>query len=180
MASALLRSGENMSEIRCRTHTRRKRRKGTALSLLAIPAGVAVWLILWKFGFIASIVGFGVVWVAVQLYVRGAGGAISRLGAFIILGIVVVTLLLSFLSGMVYDAASEIGEASGLSTWEAFTHDQFWSVFWDAFPDALPTYRSDFLIAAAFGALGAFSMLRAVFQHAAQPVQPAGAQDSAE
>jgi hypothetical protein len=147
--------------------------KGTAFALLAVPAGVAVWLILWKFGFIASIVGFGAVWVAVQLYVRGSGGVISRLGAFIILGIVVVTLLLSFLSGMVYDAADEIGKASSMTTWEAFTHDKFWTVFWDAFPDALPLYKKDFLIASAFGALGAFSMLRTVFQQAAQaPIAP--------
>ena len=115
--------------------------KGTAFALLAIPAGVAVWLVLWKFGFIASIVGFGVVWAAVQLYVRGSGGVISRVGAVAILGVVVVTLLLSFLSGMVYDAASQIGDLSGLSTWEAFTHDGFWSAFWDGFPDALPSYR---------------------------------------
>ncbi|KAA1399304.1 hypothetical protein [Aeromicrobium ginsengisoli] len=154
--------------------------RGTLFALLAIPAGVAVWLILWKFGFIASIVGFGVVWAAVQLYARGSGGSISRVGALLILAIVVVTLLLSFLSGMVYDAASEIGELSGLSTWEAFTHDSFWSVFWDAFPDALPSYRKDFLIAAAFGALGAFSMLRAVFQQAAQPAHTAGTHDTAE
>ena len=154
--------------------------KGTAFALLAIPAGVAVWLVLWKFGFIASIVGFGVVWAAVQLYVRGSGGVISRVGAVAILGVVVVTLLLSFLSGMVYDAASQIGDLSGLSTWEAFTHDGFWSAFWDAFPDALPSYRKDFLIASAFGALGAFSMLRAVFQQAAQPVQPARTHDSTE
>src|SRR3982750_2359813 len=93
--------------------------RGTLFALLAVPAGVAVWLILWKFGFIASIVGFGVVWAAVQLYVRGSGGVISRVGAVAILGIVVVTLLLSFLSGMVYDAASQIGDLSGLSTWGA-------------------------------------------------------------
>ena len=159
--------------------------KGTAFALLAIPAGVAVWLILWKFGFIASIVGFGVVWVAVQLYVRGSGGAISRLGAFVILGVVVVTLLLSFFSGMVYDVAEEVGKASSMTTWEAFTHDRFWPFFWDVFSDILPEYRTDFLIAAGFGALGAFSMLRAVFQHAAQPAAApqtptSGAQDSAE
>lgn len=154
--------------------------KGAAFALLAIPAGVAVWLILWKFGFIASIVGFGVVWAAVQLYARGSGGVISRLGAFIILGIVVVTLLLSFLAGMVYDVAEEIGKASSLSTWEAFTHDKFWSFFWDVFSDILPEYRKDFLFAAGFGALGAFSMLRAVFQQAGQPAAPSGTQGSAE
>ena len=159
--------------------------RGTALALLAVPAGVAVWLILWKLGFIASIVGFGVVWAAVQLYVRGSGGLISRLGAFIILGIVVVTLLLSFFAGMVYDAAHEIGEASSLSTWEAFRHELFWSTFWDAFPDALPAYKKDFLFAAGFGALGAFSMLRAVFQQSGRPpvqppAAPSGAQNSAE
>jgi hypothetical protein len=154
--------------------------KGTLFALLAVPAGVAVWLILWKFGFIASIVGFGVVWAAVQLYVRGSGGAISRLGAFIILGIVIVTLLLSFFAGMVYDVAEEVGKASSLTTWEAFTHDRFWSFFWDVFSDILPEYRGDFLFAAGFGALGAFSMLRAVFQHSAQPAAVPRPQDSAE
>lgn len=173
MASALLQSGNFMSENFVAPAPVENVGKGTAFALLAIPAGVAVWLILWKFGFIASIVGFGVVWVAVQLYVRGSGGVISRLGAFIILGIVVLTLLLSFLAGMVYDVAEVIGEANSMTTWEAFTHDKFWTIFSDNFSDILPDYRKDFLFAAAFGALGAFSMLRAVFQQAAQaPIAP--------
>jgi hypothetical protein len=141
--------------------------RGAVFALLVVPAGIAVWLVLWKFGFIASIVAFGVVWAAVQLYVRGSGGAISRAGAFVILGLVVVTLLLSFLAGMVYDVASEVGKASSLSTWGTLTHDGFWTFFWDVFPDALDTYKGSFAFAAAFGALGAFRTLRSVFQHSA-------------
>jgi hypothetical protein len=141
--------------------------KGAAFALLVVPAGVAAWLVLWNFGFIASIVAFGIVWAAVQLYVRGSGGALGRAGAFIILGLVIVTLLLSFLSSMVFDAATQIGEVESVSTWAAIRLDGFWSFFWDAFPDALPGYKKDFLIATAFGALGTLGTLRAVFRHTA-------------
>jgi len=141
--------------------------RGAALALVVLPAGVLVWLLLWKAGFIASIVAFGIVWAAVMLYRFGSGGALGRTGAFIVLAIVIVTLLLSFLSGMVFDAATELGKINDLSTWEAFRHPQFWSTFWDVFPDVLPDYKTDFAIAAGFGALGAFSSLRAVFQQTA-------------
>jgi hypothetical protein len=70
-------------------------------------------------------------------------------------------------TGMVFDAATELGKINDLSTWDAFRHPQFWSTFWDVFPDVLPDYKTDFAIAAGFGALGAFSSLRAVFQQTA-------------
>ena len=140
-----------------------KVQRGSLLALAVIPLGVAAWLVLWNFGFIASIVALGIAWGAYALYKIGSGGAISRTGASVILAIVIVTLLLCFVAGMVLDAATEIGNASGMSTWDTFTHPEFWSTFWSAFPDVLSDYLPDFAIATAFGALGAFRTLRSAF-----------------
>ncbi|MCW2752255.1 MAG: putative rane protein [Aeromicrobium sp.] len=159
MSEALAAPAENIS-------------RGITFALLVVPAGIAAWLVLWSFGFIASLVAWGIVWAAVQLYVRGSGGRLSRPGAFAILTIVVVTLLLAFFSGMVYDAAHDLGKISSLTTWEAFTHPQFWPTFWDFFPNALPDYLPNFAMAVAFGALGSFRTLRGVFQHTATAPSP--------
>lgn len=147
--------------------------RGALLALLVIPAGVGAWLLVWSFGYIASIVAAGVAFGAFWLYTRGAGG-ISRLGALVVLGITVVTLLLAFFSGIVLDAARGFGEGSGLGTWGAFTHEQFWPTFWDIVPPVLPDYGSDFAWALGFGALGSWATLRTAFAAAkGVPAAPA-------
>lgn len=148
-------------------------RRGTLVALATIPAGVAVWLVVWGFGFIASIIGAAVAVVAVRLYLWGAG-RISRVGAVIVVAITVATLLLAFFAGIVLDAAQAFGDISGLGAWGAFTHDGFWPMFWEVAPDAFPEYVPDFLWAIGFGALGSFSTLRGVFAAtgAAVPAAP--------
>ncbi|WP_202627620.1 hypothetical protein [Cellulomonas sp. APG4] len=136
--------------------------RGALVALLTVPAGVAVWVLVWGMGFIASIVGFGVAFLALRLYVWGAG-RISRVGALVVLAVTVVTLLLAFFGGIVYDAAHGIGQVSGLGTWAAFTHAEFWPTFSTLLPEALPEYLPDFGLASAFGALGAFTTLRSAF-----------------
>lgn len=151
--------------------------RGTLVALATVPVGVVAWVVLWGFGFIASLVAFGVAVLALWLYTWGAG-SISRKGAMVVLGITVITLLLAFFSGIVLDAARGFGEGSGLGAWGAFRHPDFWPAFWEVWPDAAPEYMPDFAWAAAFGALGSFRTLRAAFAATAvRPAQPAvGAQ----
>lgn len=146
--------------------------RGALLALLTVPAGVAVWVLVWGMGFIASIVGFGVAFLALRLYVWGAG-RISRAGALVVLAVTVVTLLLAFFGGIVYDAALGLGQLGGMSTWQAFTHPGFWPTFSTLLPEALPEYLPDFGLASAFGALGAFTTLRSAFAVAEAATPPA-------
>lgn len=146
--------------------------RGALAALVVIPVGVLAWVVVWSLGYIAAIVGAVVAFGAFWLYVRGAG-RISRVGALVVLGITVVTLLLAFFAGIVLDVARGFGEGSGLGTWGAFTHDQFWPSFWELFPDILPEYKGDFAWAIGFGALGSFATLRTAFA-AASGGTPAG------
>ena len=136
--------------------------RGALFSLATIPAGVAVWVLLWGLGFIASIVAALVAFLAVRLYVWGAG-RLSRVGAVVVVAVTVVTLALAFFGGIVLDGAVGFGELSGLGTWGAFLHEEFWPAFWLVFPEAAPEYLPDLGWAVAFGALGSFATLRAAF-----------------
>lgn len=148
--------------------------RGALLALLVLPAGVAAWLVVWSLGYIASIVAALVAVGAFWLYTRGAG-AISRRGALVVLGITVLTLVVAFFGGIVLDAAQGLGEASGLGTWGAFTHEQFWPTFWDVVPPVLPDYGTDFAWALGFGALGSWATLRTAFAAAKPAPAPAPA-----
>ncbi|MEO7016604.1 MAG: hypothetical protein ABI130_05820 [Leifsonia sp.] len=45
--------------------------RGIALSLLVMPVGVVLWVLIWNVGFIASIVSYGVAFAEVWLYRSG-------------------------------------------------------------------------------------------------------------
>lgn len=143
--------------------------RGALLALLTIPVGVAAWVVLWGFGFIASIVAAGVAFLSLRLYLWGAS-RISRVGALVVLAVTVVTLLLAFFGGIVFDAARGIGEVSGLGTWGALMHEEFWPTFAELLPEAFPAYLPDLGWALGFGALGSFATLRSAFAAAATPV----------
>lgn len=142
--------------------------RGALVALVTIPVGVALWVVLWGFGFIASLVAALVAFLALRLYVWGAG-RLSRLGAVVVVAVTVATLLLAFLGGIVLDAAMVFGDASGLGTWGAFVHEEFWPTFWAVLPEALPEYLPDLAWAVGFGALGSYATLRAAFA-ATRPV----------
>jgi hypothetical protein len=153
-------------------------RRGALLALATIPLGVVVWVVLWGFGFIASLVAAGVAILALRLYVWGAG-QLSRRGAVVVVAITVATLLLAFFAGIVLDAAMAFGDLSGLGAWGAFVHEDFWPAFWEVMPDAMPEYLPDFGWALAFGALGSYATLRAVFT-ATRPVATVAASTAPE
>ncbi|NTW42433.1 MAG: hypothetical protein HGA44_21590 [Cellulomonadaceae bacterium] len=146
-------------------------RRGALFALATIPVGVLVWVVLWSLGFIASLVAAMVAFLAMWLYVRGAG-RLSRAGAVVVVVITVTTLMLAFFGGIVLDFAVALGEGSGLGTWGAFVHERFWPTLWAVLPDALPEYLPDFAWAVGFGALGSFATLRGAFA-ATRPVAPA-------
>jgi len=145
--------------------------RGALAALITVPVGIAAWVVVWSFGYVAAIVGFVVAFLALRLYVWGAG-RISRAGAAIVLLITVVTLGLAFLAGIVYDAALSFGDASELGTWGALTHPDFWPVFAEILPVAFPDYLPDLGWALGFGALGSFATLRAAFSTPATPDAP--------
>jgi len=147
-------------------------RRGTLAALVTVPVGVAAWVLIWGLGYVTAIVGAVVAFVALRLYVWGAG-RISRVGATVVLVTTAVTLLLALFAGMVYDGATAFVEGSGLSAWAALTHGEFWPLFFEVLPDALPDYLPDFGWAIGFGALGSFAVLRSAFAAAKTPDEAA-------
>ena len=138
-------------------------------ALIALPAGVIVWDILWGFGFVASIVAFGVAYIAVRLYRFGSGGRVTRNGAIAVAIITIGTLLIAFISGFAVDVVGLYTQQFGVSIPEALVAPRFWSIVFAAMTSiqALPTL----LLAVAFGALGCFGILRTAFLQTR--VQPA-------
>jgi len=141
--------------------------RGVIFALVAVPAGVIAWDIIWSVGFIASIVGFGVAWFAVRLYRFGSGGRISRNGAIAVTVITVVTLLLAFISGYVIDMVVQFTQATGGSIPEGLVDSRVWSF---AFQNMVSGQAIvSLLLAALFGVLGCFSILRGAFRQARMP-----------
>jgi hypothetical protein len=136
--------------------------RGAALALLAIPVGVIIWSVIANFGFYASIVSFVVAAAAVWLYRRGSGGIISRSGAWVVLGVVVVTLILSFFAEMV------IGSVGGFKNFSLIGDPRFWPLFWGDFSEIFKSDLPSFGLGLLFAALGCFRVLGRAFATAHQ------------
>lgn len=148
--------------------------RGTVMALLAIPAGVALWVIIWSFGFIASIVAFAIAAAAVWLYRFGSGGRVGRGGAIRVTVITIVTLLLAFVAGLASSRLPLWTQQSGISAVEALTDSAFWTaLIRDTTSGAgLAQVGVQLLVALAFGVIGCFSILRQAFR-GEQPAGPA-------
>lgn len=146
------------------TDTKANKRRGLLLASLVIPVGAVAWVILWQWGFIASVVSFGMAFGAVWLYQKGAHEKAGRDVAVWLLGIILIGVIVAFLSGMASDA------------WYAYTTDLkgtqgfFSADFWDMFISNLLTvdlwsqYVTDLLISVVFAALGAGGVIRDLFK----------------
>ncbi|MFN4001811.1 hypothetical protein [Microcella sp.] len=152
--------------------------RGTLLALLVVPVGTALWVVIWNLGYVAAIVAFLVALGAALLYRLGSGGTVSRLGAAIVTGIVVLTVLVSFYAGMVSDYANFVATELGIGPFDAIAQPLFWSSFHADLPLVIEAYLPDFGLALLFGALGAFSVLRNAFR-SAQPATPPAASPAA-
>jgi asparagine N-glycosylation enzyme membrane subunit Stt3 len=136
--------------------------RGLLLALLAVPVGVALWLILWQWGFIASIVFFAVAYLAVRLYRIGARRTLVVPAAvWGIVAIIVATLVLSLLA----EIWAELLRASGFGLGDALTSARFWAAYGrlistpSVWTDELPTI----VLSLVFAALGSYrTILRLV------------------
>jgi hypothetical protein len=144
--------------------------KGFVYALAAVVVGVVAWVILWRFGFIASIVAFGLSAGAVWLYQKGAGADVDKKGAGIVIGLVLAGLVLAFLAGMMSDAWDVYTSADIKGTGSLFSAE-FWSFFtgnlgsselWNA-------YLPDIGMAVLFGALGCFGVIKDLIDKQKQP-----------
>ncbi|MEV7662513.1 hypothetical protein [Paenarthrobacter sp. NPDC089316] len=135
--------------------------RGTVFALAALPIGVILWMVIWGFGWMSSLVTFASAVMAARFYVAGAG-ALSRKGVWIVVGVTVVTALLSFLGGVWLDAVQFLGREPLAMVLDS----EPWSLLADNFaynPDFVGGYMKDFLLALLFGALGCFFTLRQLF-----------------
>lgn len=80
-------------------------RRGIAYACLVIPLTVVVWLFVWQFGLITSVVAWGAAALAVRLYRYGSGWSPATRGAVAVLTIVIVSIFASLTAAFVYDAA---------------------------------------------------------------------------
>ena len=136
--------------------------RGTIFALAALPLGIIVWMIIWNFGWITSLVTFGVAVLAARLYVTGTGGTLSRKGVWAIVSVTAVTAVLAFVGGVWLDAVSYLG-GSPLAMvldpepWDLIAYNLVTN------RDFVNGYAGDFLMALLFGALGCFFTLRGLF-----------------
>lgn len=136
--------------------------RGALFSVVAIPAGVILWLILWNVGFMASIVGFVAAAAAARMYVLGSG-SFSRNGVWVVAAVTLVTVLVSFVGGMWLDMAQFMG---GTSPFALLLDPQAWDLLGynlTTNADLVESYKLDFLVALLLGALGCFFTLRRMF-----------------
>jgi hypothetical protein len=141
--------------------------RGTIFALAAVPLGVILYVVLWNFNVLASIVGFAVAWAALKLYQRGSGAPLSRAGAIRIAIITIGTMLLAVLAGLVSTVATSYSD----SPFVYVLTPEFWDLFSAALPLLVSTYTLDIVLAVVFGLFGCFSILRNAFV-ATSPARP--------
>lgn len=142
--------------------------RGLLLSLLAVPAGILAFVLIWNLGFIASIVGFGVAFAAFFLYRLGSGGRVSMRGAIVIALVTVVTLVLAFIAAEVSTVAGEIARVNQVSVVEVLTTPELFGFVVNVLtsPEVTGALLGDAAMTLLFGAIGCFTVLRGAFREA--------------
>lgn len=123
-------------------------------------------MVLWDLGWMASIVAYLASAGAARLYALGTGGMISRRGVWVVVGVTVLTLLLSFLGSMLLDMAKFIGGGSPVAM---LAEAQTWDLLGFNLTtnrDLVDGYAGDFMLALLLSALGCFFTLRQLFAQA--------------
>ena len=137
-------------------------RRGVAVALVVLPAGIILWDLLWSFGFVASIVAFGIAWGAMRLYRIGSNGPFSRTGAIAVLVITVVSLVLAYISGFVVDLMPSYMDVTGRTVVDGLVDGRFWAQVFQNMGD--PREIPSLVLAIAFGALGCARILVGAFR----------------
>lgn len=135
--------------------------RGVVFALVALPVGVVAWDILWSLHFVASIVAFGVAYLAVRLYRFGSGGRVTRSGAIAIAVITIGTLIIAYISGYAVQIVGLYSNQFGTSIPESLLAPRFWSIVFASMTTGSALIQ--LLLAAVFGALGCFGILRNAF-----------------
>lgn len=127
---------------------------GLARAALALPFGIIVAGAIWQFGYVASASALGLALAAAWLYAKGAGRS-ARRGALPLIALIAVGVALSLLACIALDVNS-IYTAAATPAWPSrlgFLGQMATS------PDFLAAYSRDALTFAAFGGLGALSVV---------------------
>ncbi|MDI2036554.1 hypothetical protein [Paenarthrobacter nitroguajacolicus] len=135
--------------------------RGTIFALAALPIGVILWMVIWGFGWMSSLVTFAAAVMAAKFYVAGAG-SLSRKGVWVVAAVTTATALLSFVGGVWLDAVQYLGREPLAMVLDS----EPWSLIGNGLaynPDFVGFYMKDFLLALLFGALGCFFTLRQLF-----------------
>ena len=140
--------------------------RGTVFALAVVPVGVGLWLIMWKLGWMGSIVAFVTAAGAARLYLAGSlagrGGSLSRRGAWVVAAVTLATVLLSFLGSIWLDLAEYL-DAPPLAllfepgAWDLLAYNLGNN------PELVEGLWGEFLMALLFSALGCFFTLRQLF-----------------
>lgn len=131
--------------------------RGLIFSLGAIPVGMAVAVVIWKMGFIASISSFLIAAGAVFLYTKGAGTP-PRQGLLPLLVVVVLGVAASFFAIVAADLITFFGtpegQALGYPSEATFVRENLFN------GALLKSYGSDLGMFVLFAALGVFGTIR--------------------
>jgi hypothetical protein len=127
---------------------------------------VVLIALLSSINFVASIAGYLVAFAAVWLYKRGSGGVISRVGAWTITGVVLLTLLIGIWVSLVTTFAGGLGHLGNIGRAE------FWPEFNATLPDNLKSNWLFVVLILVFGVLGSFRILGRAFATARQTQNP--------
>lgn len=139
---------------------------GLLLSLIVIPVGIALWVVIWSFGFMASFVSFAIAWLAIYLYTLGAKREVARRVAPYVLGVIITGIILAFLGGMASDAVGFYVEGTDTTQWNAILSTDYWMFFVDNLlhnGELWSSYFIDLMVAIGFGLLGCYSTVKDLF-----------------
>ncbi|QDY89777.1 hypothetical protein E7Y32_05750 [Arthrobacter sp. UKPF54-2] len=143
--------------------------RGTVFALAVVPVGVGLWLLLWKLGWMGSIVAFVTAAGAARLYLAGSmagrGGTMTKQGAWVVVAVTIVTVLLSFLASIWVDLADYVGD----SPLAMLAQPEAWDLLGynlTSNADLIEDLKGEFVMALLFSALGCFFTLRQLFAQA--------------
>lgn len=154
--------------------TQAQRTKGLTIAALSIPLGIVAWDILWNGGFIASIVAFGIAWLAVKLFTKTTGFQPDVKAAKALIAIIVAGVVLGFLSGIVMDINKFFIQDTNIGAFQALGMGDFWMTVWTNLTQngkMWGGYAFDIIISVVFAFLGCRSIISELI--AASRPQPA-------
>lgn len=131
--------------------------RGILFSLAAVPLGMAVAVVVWELGFIASISSFVIAGAAAALYTRGATQAPNR-GLVPLVLVVLTGVALSFFAIVAADLVSFFNTSQGQSLGYPSVIDFVSANLFTG--DVLSSYGSEAVMFVLFAALGVFGTVR--------------------